>query len=404
MISKMQLQYALSNLWARKSRSFLTVFSIFIGITTIYLFISFGLGLVGYVNAVAQEAGVGKFIVQPRGSGAPGMATSVVFDSRDVDTLLRVRGVQQVAAMSFSAVEVVQQQERVFVFGVGMPHDTQQRILAEESSTVSLDIGRDFRNNDRGKVILGANYAKENGVFTRPLRVGDRLQVNNRTFDVIGFYTPIGNPTDDANIYMLMDDYEALTGDVSYNMIVAQVDNPDVIDEVVERAKHQLRRARNVREGQEDFFIATFEDLIAQFSAVINIIVGFVVFIALISVVVSAINTANTMITSVLERVKEIGIMKSIGATNQTVRNIYLLESSLLGLIAGILGTGLGMVLAHISGILLESVGYGFLEPSQSIFLILGCIVFATLVGTISGVFPAVYAAKQNPVDALRYE
>src|SRR5690606_24306046 len=107
-------------------------------------------------------------------------------------------------------------------------------------------------------------------------------------------------------------------------------------DNVVERLKHNLRRSRGNKEGQEDFSVTTYDALLEQFSTILNIIVGFVIFIALISVVVSAINTANTMITSVLERVREIGIMKSIGATNTTVRNIYLLESSILGCVAGI--------------------------------------------------------------------
>ena len=81
---------------------------------------------------------------------------------------------------------------------------------------------------------------------------------------------------------------------------------------------------RNLEEGKEDFTVQSFDDLLEDFSNALDLIIGFVVLIAFISVIVSTINTANTMITSVLERYKEIGILKAVGAKNSEIFKIYL--------------------------------------------------------------------------------
>ncbi|MCW8965210.1 MAG: FtsX-like permease family protein, partial [Candidatus Pacearchaeota archaeon] len=150
--------------------------------------------------------------------------------------------------------------------------------------------------------------------------------------------------------------------------------------------------------------VQSFNDMIESFSSVLNIIVGFIILIALISVIVSAINTANTMITSVLERYKEIGVLKAIGAKNSEIFGIFLFESSFLGLVAGVLGVGFGWALARLGGIILENLGWGFLSPYFTKELFLGCILFAVVTGAISGVAPAIRASKINTVEALRYE
>ena len=220
---------------------------------------------------------------------------------------------------------------------------------------------------------------------------------------VVGFFEPIGNPADDSQMYITLDYFEELFPNKTYAEIVAKVDVTN-IDKVVENVEKKLRKSRGLEEGKEDFFVQSFNDLFESFSSVLNIIIGFVVLIALISVLVSAINTANTMITSVLERYKEIGVLKAIGARNSNIFGIFLFESSFLGLVAGILGVLLGWGFSSLAGSLLVNLGWGFLSPYFSKELFIGCILFATLTGAISGVIPAIKASKINIVNALRYE
>jgi len=110
------------------------------------------------------------------------------------------------------------------------------------------------------------------------------------------------------------------------------------------------------------------------------------------------------MVTSVLERIREIGVIKSIGAKNSEIFNIFLFESAFLGFVAGVIGVVLGSLISTIAGRTLDALGWGFLMPYQPIWLFVGGILFATVVGAVSGVMPAINASKLKPVDALRYE
>jgi putative ABC transport system permease protein len=111
------------------------------------------------------------------------------------------------------------------------------------------------------------------------------------------------------------------------------------------------------------------------------------------------------MYTSVLERTKEIGIMKAIGAQNRDIFLIFLIESGLLGLVGGVIGVligvGIGKSVEYVATVQL---GTPFLQAVFGLPLIIGALSFSFIIGAASGVFPAMRAAKLKPTDALRYE
>ena len=127
--------------------------------------------------------------------------------------------------------------------------------------------------------------------------------------------------------------------------------------------------------------------------------------IAAISLLVGGIGIMNTMYTSVLERTKEIGTMKAVGARNSDILLIFLMESGLLGLVGGAIGIaigfGLGKGTEYIAGMYL---GSGLLRAVFPWYLILGALAFSFIIGSLSGALPAVQASRLKPVDALRYE
>jgi putative ABC transport system permease protein len=270
----------------------------------------------------------------------------------------------------------------------------------------NIDIaeGRELRSGEKNKIVVGYNYLLSDKIFSKPYELNDNIEVQGEKIKIVGFYESIGSPQDDAQIYITNDFLEELyPGNNSYGWIVARVD-PKNVEQVVENIEKSLRKSRGLDEGKEDFFVQSFQDMIDSYSSALDIVIGFVILIALISIFVSAVNTANTMITSVLERIKEIGIIKSIGARNSEIFKIFLFESSFLGFVAGTIGVLLGWFLSYIGGLILASLGWGFLSPHYSIWLFVGCVAFATITGAISGVVPAIRASKINPVDALRYE
>jgi len=402
-ISEESIKYSLRNLSHRKMRSFLTILSIFIGIATIFIFISFGWGLYDYMEEMSSSSSADKIIIQAKGgTGVPGIDTTFKLTEDDLTAIEKTSGVYEVTGLRFKAVEV--QQKGVKKYTLLISYDPEKPLMMELSN-IKIGFGRDLNKGEKGKMVAGYGYQVPGDIFTKAYEINDNLEVNGEKIKIVGFYESVGSPPDDAQLYITNDYMEELypEEELSYSWIMARVDT-EKLDTVIENVEKNLRKVRGLEEGKEDFFVQSFHDMMEAYSSALNIVIGFIVLIALISVIVSAVNTANTMITSVLERVKEIGIIKSIGGRNSEVFKIFLFESAFLGFVAGIIGVGLGWMLSYVGGILLENLGWGFLAPHFSVWLFVGCIVFATLTGAISGVVPAVKASKINPVDALHYE
>jgi putative ABC transport system permease protein len=395
------MKYSMKNLVHRKTRSFLTILSIFAGITTIFIFISFGWGLYDYVGELSSSSSADKIIIQSKGMGSPGTNTAFKLEDKDLEAIQKTSGVYDATGVYAKSVEITQGKIKRYSFLISMDP---QKPLMLEFLNVKISEGRMLEGEEIGKVVLGANFKQEDKIMPKKYNLNDNIELQGQKVKIIGFLAPIGNPQDDSQVYVTNEYFKRLySNNESYGMIIAKVDTTK-IELVIENVEKNLRKARNLDKGKEDFFVQSFDEMIKTFSSALNIVIGFVVLIALISVLVSAVNTSNTMITSVLERVREIGVMKSIGARNSEIFNIFLFESGVLGFIAGSLGVLAGIAFTHVAHLILDFYGWSFLTPHYSISLYVGCILFATLTGAISGVIPAAHAAKTNPVEALRYE
>ncbi len=400
MIKKESVMYSLRNLKNRKTRSFLTLFSIMMGIMMIFVFVSFGLGLYNYIENISTSSSANKIFIQPKGIGGIGLDTTFSFSEDDLKAVQRTSGVYDASGIYFKTVEVKQDKKLSYTYLIA--YDPVKPLLIELFN-LGIFKGRELKPGDRG-VVLGYNYLVSDKIFPKPYSVNQNIEINGQKFKIVGFYESIGNPTDDSQIYISNDMMKEIFGEnISYNWIVADADISK-IDKVVDDITKNLRRERGIEEGKEDFFAQTYEDMIASYSSILQIVVGFIILIALISIFVSAVNTANTMGTSVLERTKEIGIIKSVGGTNAEIFGIFLFESAFLGFVGGVIGVLFGFGLTSIGARILEIVGYNFLSPYYSFWLFFGCVAFAVVTGAISGVAPAIKATKVRPINALRYE
>ncbi|VVB82990.1 MacB-like periplasmic core domain protein [uncultured archaeon] len=399
MIGKESVAYSLRNLRNRKTRSFFTVFSIMLGITTIFIFVSFGVGLYKYIETVSSASSFDKVVIQPKGTGIGGLDTTFSFSEGDLTSIKRASGVYDATGLYFKIVEVKQSTKIAYAYLIA--YDPKVPLMMD---VFSLDMlkGRNLKPGDRG-IILGSNYQIKDKIFPKAYDVNQEIEVNSNKFKVLGFYEPIGDPIDDAQVYVTNDIMKEMFNGTSYNWIIAKVDVSN-IDRVIKNIEDNLRKERNLEKGKEDFYVQSFEDMIKTYTSILDIVIGFIILIALISILVSSLNTANTMITSVLERTKEIGIIKSIGGTNAEIFSIFLFESAFLGFIAGCLGVLFGGIITFIGGEILKNLGYGFVSPYFSVELFLGCILFAVVTGAISGVIPAVKASRTNTIETIRYE
>ncbi len=397
------LKYAFQNLMHRKLRSWLTILSILIGITAMFVLISFGLGLKNYIAATAEKAGADKILISASGLGAPGLDKKFYLAEDDLEFVGRINGVKDSMGTRMQVAEINHKKEKKSQFV--MSYEPSKKELFEESFTLEMYRGRSFKE-DADETVLGYNYMFENKIFKKPVLLGDKVKINNQTLVVVGFYSEIGQPEDDGHIYISDSKMEEMFPDTKdkFAYIVVKAEKDVSPSDLAVKIKEKLRKHKGQEKGKETFFVETFEDLLATFQTIINILTGVLILIALVSTVVASVNIANTMYTAVFERTNEIGIMKAIGAKNTDILLIFVFESGMMGLAGGAIGVAIGFFVSSLAGTFFASMGYALLKPIFPLYLTIGCIMFAFVVGAAAGLFPAMHASKMKPVDALRYE
>lgn len=375
---------------------------IFIGIAAVVALVSLGQGVQKAVNEQFEKLGVDKIIVTPKGTFMGVGGTGLVsLGKEDLKTIKKTVGVEEVSGLLMRTGEIEFKDQVRYFMVTGMPGDEGKELFGD---IYEVEFGRDLKKDEKYKVVLGKLY-REGSVFVPNVKLGDKIEINDVELKVIGFYKSFGNTEDDKAIVILEDVMREVFGiEEEYDWIMAKVSKEEDVDKVVERVEKELRKARGLEEGKEDFSIQTFKELMESYSTILNIIQIFLLGIAAISLVVGGIGIMNTMYTAVLERTKEIGVMKSVGAKNSDILIIFLIESGILGLVGGGVGIVLGIGLSKLVEFLAAIAGYGMIQVSFPWYLIVGTLMFSFLVGSISGVLPARKASKLKPVDALRYE
>jgi putative ABC transport system permease protein len=353
---------------------------------------------------LSNQVGKDKLLFQSKGTQAPGIDDSFFLERKEIDFLGTVNGVKESVGVYIRVAEVDYKNEKKFVF-LSSLLTTDNKNLIEESFNLKLEKGRKLKKGDKFKMVLGHNYLERDKIFSKQIDLRDKIDVNGQSFEVVGFYESVGNPQDDSNVYLTEEAVELLIPETKnkFQFAVARTEQ-DATAELAGIATEKLRKFKNLEKGKEDFTIETFDQAIEAFNNILAVLNGILVLIVFISLLVAGINIMNTMYTAVIERTKEIGVMKAVGAKNKDIAMIFLVESGTVGLIGGILGLMLGFGIAKLGGYIAIAYGYSFLQPIFQWWIILGCIIFAVLLGGISGVLPALNAAKLKPVDALRYQ
>ncbi len=397
------------NLRRKKLRSWLTMVGIFIAIATIFILISVSLGFQGAIEEQFRMLGTDKFFVMAKGgAGQPGSGGAVTLTIKDVEAIDNVAGVKSVSYFGMANGEIEFNKKKRYLPVAGMPTDSKNAkdlALLFEAMNLNPEEGKMLQTGDSDKIMMGYDF-KYNNVFDKPVGAGDTILINGQEFKVKAIMTRVGNPSDDKNIYVPFETFSELfnKGD-DVEAIWIQIDSGAEINEVAARVEKRLRSFRDVTEKTQDFIILTPEELLRSFNNVLNIVLAFLLGVAAISLVVGGIGIANTMYTSVLERYKEIGVMKAVGAKNSDIWLIFLIESGMLGLVGGMIGVALGMAVSKtIEYIAVYQVGTNLLKAAMPPYLIIGCLLFAFLIGAVSGTFPAWQASQIKPVRALRYE
>lgn len=393
------IRLAIRSMSHRKKRSWLTMIGILIGITAVVALISIGQSMQRAIDKQFEEFGHNIITItsgSARGSFGGGFSTRSI--SLDLETIRSVEGVEAVGGMLFKHAYVeagVQAQIEGFLPVLGLSPAMKDLLGGFE-----VERGRAFNSDDKFKAVLGSAIMEDLGV-----KLGDEISVEGRQFEVIGVLKEAENSlmqTDDGILVPIETLRELLGEEGKVSFVLARAGEGFDVEEVADRIEEKLERTRN----KDDFSVQTTEQFRELIGNAIGIIQAFLAGIAGISLLVGAIGVMNTMYTAVLERTREIGIMKAVGARSGQIMALFLIESGFMGLTGGAIGIVIGLGISSGAVLIAKRFieGADFLEASLSPGLIIGALLFSFLIGALSGVFPARNAAKLKPVEALRYE
>jgi len=485
------LRLAFKNIASRRTRSWLTILGVLVGVTAVVALLSIGTGVQEAVLQQFEDIGYDIILIAPfdaaggRMSGAMGRmaegpmasgglagrfgaAGSTTTDTGSTGGTFSPQNLTGDSAEAGASESAVPGLDALRSFGTGLDAEqllTQVPQLVEAGtlgtqihpvdagttsgylrvSTPSVEFleafpsvlggfqmaeGTTFTSTTENQVVVGARTA---GLLE--IRVGDTVDISGQAFTVVGILEAgelsdepaegeeanpltgqgltqslgtsqttnlitrgLGN-TDDALFVLYDRAAEILSGREAMAVTITRVEQGASISETMD--------AINVAIGQQDATGTpiSIQEVADEIQGTLGLIETVLASIAAVALIVGGVGLMNTMYTAVLERTREIGILKSVGARDGQVMVLFLIDSGLMGFLGGILGLVLGSVLSFLGTRLLgPSLGVGSFSPVISIGLVLGVLAFSFVLGALSGAWPAWRASRLNPVDALAAE
>lgn len=451
MILRDHLETAVTNLRKRKLRTVLTVSGVTIGIAALLALVAFGAGIQDNIDENFRKMDLFRSItVYPKVPGddsAPGFGQPFtgrsnvrperVLDAAAMAELERIPGVEAVFPDLLVPAQIVIDGQPRYVMIQGIPASF------SAGGTLRLKSGRPFRRDDEEAVIVNESFLRSLRRNGQPAAVPTTVRIVTLSFDALAVLRGglSGAPSGGASA-LKRREYEVAVvgvaesfpmtagGPVSSSLFLpirfAESINTlpfrsvwDIFRFSAGDTGHTAVNVRfrdvsdlpRVRSAIESRGFRTFALLDQMREMKINFLIMnvFITALGLIALVVATLGIINTMVMAVLERYREIGLMKAIGADHRDIRNIFLAEAALIGFAGGVSGLALGWAVSRIVNHILNAYMMGQGIPYVDYFhyplwLCLGSLTFSVALSLLAGVYPARRAARVDPVEALRHE
>ncbi len=326
----------------------------------------------------------------------------------DVSRLMGIEGVKKVIPVITGSIQIYGTSGlRTFTL-IGVAHEDLDDLIRG----AELEAGRYYY--ERGEAIVGWNVAHPpdlsfNFVDVDTSVIGKTIDLEGKehttTLRIVGAYEKLGATVffdPDRSVFVDKETARSLLGYKGYGIILVLVDNPEEIDGVLERI--DLMMGKRVEAFSASQVREVYDNISNQIN---NLLAG----IAFISLIVAGVGITNVMLINVIERTREIGVLKALGYTSRQVMGMFLSEALLIGVFGSFIGILAGIVLAYMAGSFLTFQFSGHMistvvktTPIFDIYYFIVAVFFGFLVSLVSGVYPAYRAAKLDPVVALRYE
>jgi len=398
-----------------KLRSALTMLGMIIGVGAVIVLMSVGAGLQNMITASFEGLGTNLIMVQPANPEAPGIAAmapgyataSITLD--DAEAISRIRSVIGVAPTNENFVKLIAGNEDTTTVIHGSTPDYQQAYdytIASGQFISKVNLAR----RDM-VVVLGSDVAED--LFGGDDPVGQQVKIRDKRFTVIGVMEPKGvgvfGFSLDEVVVTPITTYQARlfsqktpSGEDAVQSVAVQLASAEVMDEVTEEIETLLRkRHRIAADEDDDFAVVSLEQMLGIFETITLALTVFLGLIGGISLLVGSIGIMNIMLVSVTERTREIGLRKAIGAKRRDILMQFLLEAAMLSLVGGAIGLTGAWLIAQ--GISLIDLGGFRINAVVSPFIVIVAVLVSVIIGLASGIYPAMRAARLNPIDALRY-
>jgi putative ABC transport system permease protein len=398
------VKLAIKNLRNRFSRSLLTLLGISIGIMAIISLLALGEGMqqaiTGELSSLSDVVIVstGGDVFSAFGGGG---STGEYFTQRDIAVFELLQGVKDVSTQLSGYALAEYNGKKTIVSLTGMEIGVMQLQYASQN----LAAGEFLNEGDQNKIMIGYSIAHD--TFDADISVGGRIKINGEKFFVSGIFGKqgFGGVSSDSNLLMSTRDFQKLTGQSNISLIYLRVENVNEAESIAST----IQNAINENHGRKDYATATtMTSILETVQSITGLLQVVLVGIASIALVVASIGIMNTMLTSVMERTREIGIMKAIGATNLDIMSIFIFEGMLLSSVGGIIGIILGVFGSQGLTLILNNVmtmGPSMnLTPIITISSVVLAVTVSLIVGVLSSLYPAWKAARMSPIEAVRYE
>lgn len=392
---------------ADKFKTLMSSLGIIIGVMAIVVMLSVGEGLYSGVSSQFSALNLdvvrvipGTFNFGP--AAQPSFRTPqepAKFTDKDTKALENIVGIKTVAPETSAGVVIRFRDKNASGSLTGVDPKKEDDVKSK------IALGRFLTDSDYKSIVIGSGIS--NGLFRMEITPGNKIRLYYQDrymdFKVVGVLqeqqqTALGGPGNNQNtqMYITHKAMKELLGreNYYYGTFRVTVEDPSQVDDVIARIKLDLQRYHK----NEAFDATTARDLLSSLMSILTMIKYALGGIGAISLVVGGIGIANVMMLTVKERIREIGVMKALGATMRDIRVQYILEAGVLGVVSSLIGISLGVLVSLTIGSL---AGLPSAITPQSIVIGL---LFGALTTVIAGVYPANKAAKLDPIEALRAE